>query len=164
MIVDVGLFRVVLVFILATVVVAMSQRSVIVDVSVPGSTVLEVVAEATGVVVADMPMVVTMLGRRVGMLGFLPFALGPLSDLRHRGVSFRVGGCQDNPAERVPANRLPAVPVLMPLWWRVRCPELSRTHAERFAVAFPARGRYTERVDSVVLRFTADDAVALVAD
>jgi hypothetical protein len=78
---------------------------VIVDVGVPRRAVREVVSTTGGVVVADVPMVVPMLGRRVGVLGFVPFTLGPLSNLRHRGVSFRVGGCRDNPAERVPADR-----------------------------------------------------------
>jgi hypothetical protein len=60
--------------------------------------VLVVVAEATGVVVADMPMVVTVLSCGVGVLGFLPFALGVLPNIGHRGSSFRIDGCLDNPA------------------------------------------------------------------
>jgi hypothetical protein len=97
-IVDVGLLGVITLLILTAIVVAVGQRGVIVGMRVPRGPVLVVIAEATGVVVADMPVVMAMLGRRVGVLGFLPLALGPLSDLRHRGVSFRVGGCLDNPA------------------------------------------------------------------
>jgi hypothetical protein len=97
-VVDVGFFGVIPFLILPAVVVAVSQRSVIVDVGVPGGSVLEVVAESPFVMVTDVPVVVAMLGRRVGVLGFLPLALGSLSDLRHRGVSFRVGGCLRNPA------------------------------------------------------------------
>ena len=43
---------------------------------------LEIITEAETplVVVADVPMVVAVLGRRVGVLGFLALALGPLPD------------------------------------------------------------------------------------
>jgi hypothetical protein len=71
---------------------------VIVGMRVPRGPVLVVVTKATGVVVADMPMVMAMLGRRVGVLGFLPLALGALSDVGHCGFSFRINGCLDNPA------------------------------------------------------------------
>jgi hypothetical protein len=97
-VVDVGFFGVIPFLILPAVVVAVSQRSVVVDVGVPGGSVLEVVAEPPFVMVTDVPVVVAMLGRRVGVLGFLALAFGPLSDLRHRGVSFRVEGCLREPA------------------------------------------------------------------
>ena len=98
MVVDVGLLGVVVLLILPAVVVAVGQRSVIVDVGMPGGPVFEVVTEAPGVMVTNVPVVVAMLGRRVGVLRFLALAFGPLFDLRHRGVSFRVGGCLRNPA------------------------------------------------------------------
>jgi hypothetical protein len=79
--------------VLAAEVVAMSQRGVIMDVGVPGGAVLEVVTETPGVVVADVPMVVTMFSRRVGVFGFLALAFGALSHGSHRGASFQVNGC-----------------------------------------------------------------------
>jgi hypothetical protein len=91
-VVDVGLFGVIPLLILPAVVVAVGQRSVIVDVRVPGGSMREVVPETAGVMVADVPMVVTMLGCGVGVLGFLALAFGALLDLRHRGVSFLVEG------------------------------------------------------------------------
>jgi hypothetical protein len=91
--VDVGFLGVVALLILAAVVVAMGERSVIVDVSMPRGPVFEVVPGAPGMMVTDVPVVVAMLGRRVGVLRFLPLTFGPLSNLRHRGVSFRIGGC-----------------------------------------------------------------------
>jgi hypothetical protein len=84
--------------VLTAVVVAVGQRGVIVNVGVPGGPVLEVVARAPGVVVADVPMVVAMLGRRVGVLRFLALAFGSLPDVGHRGASFRVDGYLDDPA------------------------------------------------------------------
>jgi hypothetical protein len=95
---DVGLLGVVALLVLPAVVVAVGQWSVIVDVGVPGGPVFEVVTEAPGVMVTDVPMIVTMLGRWVGVLRLLALAFCPLSDLCHRGVSFRVGGCLRNPA------------------------------------------------------------------
>jgi hypothetical protein len=89
-IVDVGFLRVVALLVLPAVVLAMGQGSVIVDVGVPGRSVLEVVTEAPFVMVADVPVVVAMLGCRVGMLRFLPLALGALPDIGHRDPSFRV--------------------------------------------------------------------------
>jgi hypothetical protein len=97
-IVDVGFFGVIALLVLPAVVVAVGQRSVIVDVGVPRDPVLEVVTETLGVMVADVPMVVPMLGRRVGVLRFLPLAFGSLPDISHRGVSFRVEGCLRDPA------------------------------------------------------------------
>jgi hypothetical protein len=90
-VVDVRFFGVIALFVLSAVVVAVGQRSVIVDVRVPGGSMLEGVTEALSVMVADMPVVMAMLGRRVGVLRLLALAFGPLSDIRHRGVSFRVG-------------------------------------------------------------------------
>jgi hypothetical protein len=98
MVVDVGLLSVIPLLILTAVVVAVGQRGVIVGVRVPRGPVFVVIAEATSVVVADMPMVMAMLGRRMGVLGFLPLALGSLSDIGHCGVSFRTNGCLGNPA------------------------------------------------------------------
>jgi hypothetical protein len=89
-IVDVGFLRVVALLVLPAVVVAMGQGSVIVDVGVPGGSVREVASEAPLVMVTDMPVVVAMLGRGVGMLRFLPLALGALPDIGHRDPSFRV--------------------------------------------------------------------------
>ena len=48
-------------------------------------------------VVADLPMVVTMFSRRVGVLRYFALALGALPDVGHRGASFRVEGCLRNP-------------------------------------------------------------------
>src|ERR671913_297036 len=90
---DVGLLGVVALLVLPAVVVAVGQRSVIVGVGVPGGPVFEVVTEAPGVMVTNVQVVVAMLGRWVGVLGFLALAFGALPDLRHRGVSFRVEGC-----------------------------------------------------------------------
>src|SRR5688572_12746766 len=70
-VVDVSLLGVIALLILAAVVVAVGQRGVIVGMRVPRGPVLVIVAEATSVVVADVPMVVAMRGRRVGVLGFL---------------------------------------------------------------------------------------------
>jgi hypothetical protein len=97
-IVDVRFFGVIALLVLPTVVVAVGQRSVIVDVGVPGGSMLEVITEIPTVVVADMPMVVPMLGRRMSMLGFLPLAFGALPHGGHYGASFRVKGCLENPA------------------------------------------------------------------
>jgi hypothetical protein len=87
-----SLLGVVPLLVLAAVVVTMGQRGVIVNVGVPGGPVFEVVTEAPAVVVADVPMVVAMLGCWMGMLGFLPLAFGPLPDVCHRRTSFRVDG------------------------------------------------------------------------
>jgi hypothetical protein len=76
-----------------------------VDVRVPGGSMLEVVPETPGVVVADVPMVVTMLGRGVGVLGFFALAFGALPDIGHWGASFRLDDSITNPARRVPCNR-----------------------------------------------------------
>jgi len=89
-IVDVGFLGVVALLVLPAVVVAVGQGSVIVDVGVPGRSVLEVVTEAPLVMVADVPMVVAMLGRRVVVLRFLPLAFGALPDIGHLHPSFRV--------------------------------------------------------------------------
>jgi hypothetical protein len=97
-VVNVSLLGVVVLLVLPAVVMAVGQWSVIVDMGVPGGAVFEVVTEAPGVMVTDMPVVVAMLSRRVGVLRFPALAFGPLSDLRHRRVSFRVGGCLRNPA------------------------------------------------------------------
>jgi hypothetical protein len=109
-IVDVGFLGVVALLLLPAVVVAMGQWSVIVDVGVPGGSVLEVVSQAPLVMVTDMPVVVAMLGRGVGMLGFLPLALGTLPDIGHRGPSFRIADCLDYPAWHVPIDRGPGRP------------------------------------------------------
>src|SRR5215203_4607841 len=87
-IVDVGFLGVVALLVLPAVVVAMGQGSVIVDVGVPGRSVLEVVTEAPLVMVADVPMVMAVLGRRVGVLRFLPLAFGALPDIGHLDPSF----------------------------------------------------------------------------
>jgi hypothetical protein len=87
-VVDVRLLGVVTLLVVAAVVVAVGEWGVIVNVRVPGGPVLEVVAETPGVVVADVPMVVAMLGRRVGVLGFLALAFGSLPDVCHRRASF----------------------------------------------------------------------------
>jgi hypothetical protein len=97
MVVDVGLLGVIPLLILAAVVVAMGERGMIVDVGMPRGPVFVVVAEPPGVVMADVPMVVAMLGRWVGVLGFLALALGPLPDVGHRGASFRVDECRNTP-------------------------------------------------------------------
>jgi hypothetical protein len=97
-IVDVGFLGMVALLVLPAVVVAMGQWRVIVDVGVPGGSVREVVSQASLVMVADMPVVVAMLGRGVGMLGFLPLALGALPDVGHRDPSFRITDCLDNSA------------------------------------------------------------------
>jgi hypothetical protein len=89
-IVDVGFLGVVALLLLPAVVVAMGQWSVIVDVGVPGGSVREVVTEAPLVMVADVPVVMAVLGCRVGVLRFLALALGTLPDIGHRGPSFRV--------------------------------------------------------------------------
>jgi len=86
-IVDVRFFGVIALLVLPTVVVA-----------VPGGSMLEVITEIPTVMVADMPMVVPMLGRRMSMLGFLPLAFGALPHGGHHGASFRVKGCLENPA------------------------------------------------------------------
>jgi hypothetical protein len=97
-VVDVSLLGVIALLILAAVVVAVGQRGVIVGMRVPRRPVLIIVAEATSVVVADMPMIVAMLGRGVGVLGFLSLALGALPDIAHCGASSWIHGCLDNPA------------------------------------------------------------------
>ena len=66
---------------------------------------LEVVTETPGVVVANVPVIVSMLGRGVGVLRFLPLALSALSDGGHRSAFFRVDGYLNIPAWRVPGNR-----------------------------------------------------------
>ena len=90
MIVDVGFLGVVALLVLPAVVVAMGQGSVIVDVGVPGGSVREVVSQASLVMVADVLVVMAVLGCRVGMLRFLPLALGTLPDIGHRDRSFRM--------------------------------------------------------------------------
>jgi hypothetical protein len=91
-VVDVSLLGVVALLVYLTVVVAMSQRSVVVGMGVPRGSVLIIVTEATHVMVADVPMVMAVLGCRVGMLGLLALALGPLPDVGHRNASFRIDG------------------------------------------------------------------------
>ena len=59
-------------FVLAAVVVAVGQRGMVMGMGVPRGSMLVVVADPTGMVVADMPMVVAMLGCRMGVLGSLP--------------------------------------------------------------------------------------------
>jgi hypothetical protein len=104
-VVDVGLLGVIPLLVLLPIVVAVGQRSVIVDVGVPGGPVLELVATPPGMVVANVPVIVSMLGRRVGVLRFLPLALSALSDGGHGAASFRVDGCLDTPAWDVPITR-----------------------------------------------------------
>ena len=89
---DVRLLGVVPLLVFATVIMAVGQRGVIVDVRVPGGPVREVITETPAVMVADVPMIVAMLGRRVGVLRFLPLAFGPLPDVCHHGASFRFTG------------------------------------------------------------------------
>jgi hypothetical protein len=98
MVVDVRFLGVVPLLILPTVVMAMGQRGVIVDVRVPRGSVLKVVTEPTRVVMADMPMVVAMFSRRVGVLRLLALTFGPLPDVGHRGASFRLAGYPADPA------------------------------------------------------------------
>jgi hypothetical protein len=93
-----GLLGMVSLLVLAAVVMAMGQRGVIVDVGVPGGSVFEVVTEASGVVVADVPMVMAMLSCRVGVLGFVSLAFGPLPYVCHHDGSFRVDDCPNDPA------------------------------------------------------------------
>jgi hypothetical protein len=97
-VVNVGFFGMIPLFVLAAVVVAVRQRGMVMGMGVPRGSMLVVVAETASVVVADMPMVVAVLGCRVGVLGLLAFSLGPLPDLCHRDASFRIGGYPDGPA------------------------------------------------------------------
>jgi hypothetical protein len=97
-IVDVGFLGVVALFVLPTVVVAVGQRGVVMGMRVPRGAVLIIVTETPGVMVADMPVVVTVLSCGVGMLRFLPLAFGSLPDIGHCGLSFRKNGCLNNPA------------------------------------------------------------------
>jgi hypothetical protein len=97
-----GLLGMVLLLILPAVVVAVGEWGVVVGMRMPGGSVLIVVAEATGVVVADMPMVVAMLGREVGVLGFFALAFGSLPDVAHGRASLRINGFSNSPAWHVP--------------------------------------------------------------
>src|SRR5215207_8615586 len=105
MVVNVGLLGMVPLLGLAAVVVAVGQRGVIVNVRVPGGPMLEVVTETPSVVVTNVPMIVTMLSRWMGVLGLLPFSFGPLPDVCHRGASFRDVGYPNDPARHVPGDR-----------------------------------------------------------
>ena len=67
-------FGMILLFVLAAVVVAVGQRGMVMGMGVPRGSMLVVVADPTGMVVADMPMVVAMLGCRMGVLGLLAFS------------------------------------------------------------------------------------------
>ena len=73
-VVNVGLFGMIPLFVLAAVVVAVGQRGMVMGMGVPRGSMLVVVADPTGMVVADMPMVVAMLGCRMGVLGLLAFS------------------------------------------------------------------------------------------
>jgi hypothetical protein len=104
-----GFLGMVPLLVLPAVVVAVGEGGVVVGMRMPGGSMLVVVAEPPGVVVADMPMVVAMLSRGVGVLRFLPLAFGPLFDFGHGGVSFRIHGYVNNPRM--------ACAMRVPTWW-----------------------------------------------
>jgi len=84
MIVNVRLFVVMLFFVFLAVVMTMGDRVVVVRVRMPPGSMLEVVPDAAVVVMADVPVVVRVFDRRMGMGSGLAVSI---SSLRHR-VSF----------------------------------------------------------------------------
>jgi hypothetical protein len=58
---------------------------------VPRRAVRKIIVEPAGVMMADMPVVVRVLDRRMGVLRFSSLTLGPLPYFRHDASSFRGG-------------------------------------------------------------------------